>query len=88
MTVGGLFAWVVLGVGLCEDSGSAGSDTYCNEGGWEASGLAIGILAALAVVVPAAAVVAGQRRLFWIGLLLPLALGVLVVVLSVTLGTE
>jgi hypothetical protein len=87
MTVGGFIAWVVLGIGLCEDDASVGSDRYCNRGGWEASGLAIAILAAVALVIPAAAVVAGQQRLFWIGVLSPVALCVLVVVLSATLGT-
>lgn len=88
MTVGGLVAWVGLGIGLCEDDGSPGSDTYCNHGGWEASGLAIAALVVLALLVPAVGVVAGKRRLFWIGLLAPLALGLLVVALSATLGTE
>ena len=88
MTVGGFFAWIGLGVGLCEDVGSSGSDTYCNRGGWEASGLAIAALTVLAVLIPTVGVVAGKRRTFWIGLLSPLALGVLVVVLSMTLGTR
>jgi hypothetical protein len=88
MTVGGFVVWVLLGTGLCEDDGSPGSDTYCNHGGWEASGLAIAAIAGLALVVPAVGVVAGKRRLFWIGLLSPLALGLLVVALSATLGTD
>lgn len=88
MTVGGLIAWVGLGTGLCEDDGSLGSDTYCNHGGWEASGLVIVALAALALFVPAAAVAARTQRLFWIGVVSPLILGVLVVVLSATLGTD
>jgi hypothetical protein len=88
MTVGGFMAWAGLGLGLCEDEGSPGSDTYCNHGGWEASGLAIAALVVLALIVPAAGVVVEKRRLFWIGLLSPLALGVLVVALSATLGTD
>jgi hypothetical protein len=88
MTIGGWFAWAVLGSGLCEDDDSPGSDTYCNRGGWEASGLAIAALAVLALLLPAAGVVAGNRRLFWIGLLAPLALGVFVVVLSARLGQD
>lgn len=48
MTIGGWFAWLVLGAGLCEDDDSPGSDTYCNQGGWEASGLAFASLAVLA----------------------------------------
>jgi hypothetical protein len=88
MTVGGFVAWAGLGAGLCEDDGSSGSDTYCNHGGWEASGLAIAALAVLAVLIPTVGVAAGKRRTFWIGLLSPLALGVLVVVLSGTLGAD
>jgi hypothetical protein len=88
MTVGGFVAWFGLGVGLCEDDGSPGSDSYCNHGGWEASGLAIAALAVLALLIPAAGVVAGNRHTFWIGLLSPLAFGVLVVVLSGIIGTD
>ena len=88
MTVGGFVAWAVLGVGLCEDDGSPGSDTYCNQGGWEASGLAIAALAVAALVVPAAAIVTGKRRLFWTGLVSPPALAVLAVVVSATVGTQ
>jgi hypothetical protein len=88
MTVGGWFAWIVLGSGLCEDDDSPGSDTYCNQGGWEASGLAFASLAVLAMLIPAAGVAAGNRRLFWIGLLAPLALGGLVFVLSTILGQD
>jgi hypothetical protein len=88
MAVGGFVAWAVLGVGLCEDHGSPGSDTYCNQGGLEASGLAIAALAVLALVVPAVAVAARTQRLFWIGVVSPLVLGVVVVVLSATLGTD
>jgi hypothetical protein len=88
MTVGGFVAWVVLGAGLCEDDDSPGSDAYCNEGGWEASGLALAALAVFALVVPAAGVVAGNRRLFWIGLLSSLALGVFVFVLSAIVGQD
>jgi hypothetical protein len=88
MTVGGFTAWAGLGVGLCEDDGSSGSDTYCNHGGWEATGLAIALLAVLALFVPAVGVVAGNRRLFWFGVLSPLAFGFLVVAVSATLGTD
>jgi hypothetical protein len=88
MAVGGFFALYALGAGLCEDDGSPGSDSYCNRGGLEASGLAIAVLAGFALVVPAVGVVAGKRRLFWIGLLSPLALGLLVVAVSATLGTD
>ena len=87
-TIGGWFAWFVLGAGLCEDDDSPGSDTYCNQGGWEASGLAFASLAVLALLIPAAGVAAGNRRLFWIGLLAPIALGVLVFVLSTILGQD
>jgi hypothetical protein len=86
MIAGGALAWIGLGTGLCEDSGSPGSDAYCNHGGWEASGLAIAGLAMSALLVPAAAVVAGSRRLFWIGLLSPPILAVFAVLLSATLG--
>jgi hypothetical protein len=86
MTVGGFVAWVGLGIGLCEDEGSPGSDGYCNHGGWEASGFALAALAAFALLVPAAGLAAGNPRLFVIGLLSPLALGVLIVVVSATLG--
>jgi hypothetical protein len=88
MTVGGAVAWIALGTGLCEDDGSAGSDAFCNRGGWEASGLALGALVVLAVLIPAVGLAAGKRRLFWIGLLSPVALGVLVVVLAAVLGTD
>ena len=60
MTIGGWFAWFVLGAGLCEDDDSPGSDTYCNQGGWEASGLAFASLAVLALLLPAAGVAAGE----------------------------
>jgi hypothetical protein len=88
MAVGGFFAAYALGAGLCEDDGSPGSDSYCNRGGLEASALAIATLVVVALIVPAAGVVVGKRRLFWIGLLSPLPLGVLVVLLSVSLGTN
>jgi hypothetical protein len=87
-TAGGFLAWAALGLGLCEDDGSPGSETYCNRGGWEASGLAIAALVVVALIVPAAGLVVGRRRLFWIGLLSPLPLGVLVVLLSATLGAD
>ena len=88
MTIGGSFAWFVLGAGLCEDDDSPGSDTYCNQGGWEASGLALASLAVLALLLPSAALASGNRRLFWIGLLAPIPLGVLVFVLSTILGQD
>jgi hypothetical protein len=88
MTVGGFMAWAGLGLGLCEDSGSPGSDTYCNQGGLEASGFAIAALVVAALIVPAAGVVVGRRRLFWMGLLSPLPLGALVVLLSAALGAD
>jgi hypothetical protein len=88
MTIGGFTAWTGLGVGLCEDVGSPGSEAYCNHGGWEASGLAIAVLVVVAVIVPTAGVVVGKRRLFWIGLLSPPALAVLVVMLSAKLGAD
>jgi uncharacterized membrane protein YhaH (DUF805 family) len=88
MTIGGFVALSALGSGLCEDDDSPGSDTYCNRGGWEATGLAMAALAVLALLLPAAAVAAGKRRLFWMGLLAPLALGVFVVVLSARLGQD
>jgi hypothetical protein len=79
---------LVLEPDSARNDGSPGSATYCNHGGWEASGLAIAVLAVLALLVPAAGVVGGKRRTFWIGLLSPLSLGVLVVMLSATLGTD
>jgi hypothetical protein len=88
MAIGGFIAWAGLGAGLCEDDGSPGSDAYCNRGGWEASGLAIAVLVVFAVIVPIVGVVVGKRRLFWIGLLSPLALAVLVVMLSAKLGAS
>jgi hypothetical protein len=88
MAVGGIVAWAALGIGLCEDSGSPGSDAYCNHGGLEASGLAIAALALLALFVPALGVIRGKRRLFWIGLLAPLVLGLLVIFASAILGTD
>jgi hypothetical protein len=50
--------------------------------------LAFASLAVLALLIPAAGVTAGNRRLFWIGLLAPLALGGLVFVLSTILGQD
>jgi hypothetical protein len=88
MTIGGWLAFGVLGSGLCEDDDSPGSDAFCNRGGWEASGLAFASLAVLALLIPAAGVAAGNRRLFWVGLLAPIALGVLVFVLSTILGQD
>jgi hypothetical protein len=86
--VGGIAAWVSLGTGLCEGSGSSGSDLYCNRGGWEASGFGLGAAFFLAGAIPAAAVAVGSRRWFWIGLIAPAALSVIDVVLSATLGTH
>jgi hypothetical protein len=83
---GGLVAWVGLGTGLCEDSGSPGSDAFCSRGGWEATGLAIGCLTVVAALIPAAGVVSGSRRLFWTGLLLPVGLAVADVTLAAMLG--
>ena len=88
MAVGGFFALYALGAGLCEDDGSSGSDSYCNRGGFEASGLALAALVVWALVVPVAGVIAAKRRLFWLGVVLPLPLGVLVFLLSSTLGTD
>jgi hypothetical protein len=88
MAVGGFFAIYALGAGLCEDDKSPGSDSYCNRGGWETSALAIATLVVAALIVPAAGVAAGKRRLFWIGLLSPVPLGVLVFLVSTALGTD
>ncbi len=88
MLVGGLIAWVGLGVGLCEDAGSPGSDGYCKQGGWEASGLVLGVLAVTALFVPATGAATGNRRLFWIGLLSPLTLAVADVLFSASLGNS
>ena len=86
MVIGGVVAWIGLGAGLCEDSGSSGSDAYCNGGGWEASGLAIVGLAAAALILPATGWATGNRGLFWIGLVTPPALVVAVVAVSAMLG--
>ena len=88
MTIGGFLAWSALGAALCEDDDSPGSDAYCNHGGGEATGLAIVTLAILALILPGAGVLGGKRRLFWIGVVAPLALGVFVVVLSARLGQD
>jgi hypothetical protein len=88
MTVGGFVAWVGLGTGLCEDDGSSGSDTYCSHGGWEATGLAIAALAVLAVLVPAGRSCCGEATVVLDRLLSPLALGLLVVAVSASLGTD
>jgi hypothetical protein len=88
MTIGGFFAFFALGSGLCEDDDSAGSDAYCNRGGWEATGLAMAALAVLALLLPAAGVAAGKRRLFWLCLLALLALDFFVVVMSARLGHD
>jgi hypothetical protein len=83
---GSAIAWLAVGIGLCEESYSPGSDRYCNRGGWEASGGAYVAIVVSAVVVPALGARAGSRRVFWVGLSLPVLLAVADVVLSATLG--
>jgi hypothetical protein len=85
--VGGFIAWLMLGLSLCEENFSAGSERYCNEGGWEASGLVFAVLAISTVAVPAVGVVLGRRRLFWAGVAGPVLLGLLTVLISATAGT-
>jgi hypothetical protein len=86
MLLGGILAWVWLGASLCEDAYSPGSDGYCNQGGWEGSGLVLGVLAVTALLVPATGAATGDKRLFWIGLLSPPALAVASVLLAASLG--
>jgi hypothetical protein len=88
MLFGSGIAWIALGVGLCEDDGFPGSDGYCNDGGWEATGLAFIALVAAALVVPAIGRAAGRKRLFWTGIAGPPLVATLVTLLVLKLGTQ
>lgn len=83
---GGGFAWYSLGA-LCEDTGP-GTDGFCGRGwsGWPVSGLVFAGLLVAALLVPVVAVLTKHKRLFWSGLVGPLALAFLNVFLSWTLG--
>jgi uncharacterized membrane protein YhaH (DUF805 family) len=83
---GGGIGWLALGA-LCEDVGSAGSDEYCNHGGWETAGLVFACLLVLGILVPAAALAARRKRLFWAGVVGPVLLGVLNFLLAPTYGS-
>jgi hypothetical protein len=86
LALGGTFSVILLGVGLCEDSGSPGSGTYCNRHGFEASVWAAVGAWVLTVIVPIAGLLAGSRRAFVLGLVGPVVLVFLNFVLSWTLG--
>ena len=86
--VGGFIAWLALGLSLCEEDFSPGSDRYCGEGGWEASGLVFAVLAISTATVPAVGVLLGRRRLFWAGVVGPILLGLLTALISATAGTR
>jgi hypothetical protein len=86
MIVGGIVGALFLGIGLCEDVGSPGSDAYCNGGGMEASVFTLFGIAASTLVVPAVALALGRRRVFWIGVFAPPVLAVLEFVVATKLG--
>jgi hypothetical protein len=82
---GGLVGWAALG-GMCEDVGSSGSEGFCNHGGWEAAGLVFACTLVLGIVTPAAALALRWKRLFWSGVVGPVALGALNFVLAFSYG--
>jgi hypothetical protein len=88
LLVGSAVAWITVGVSLCEESYSPGSSRFCNKGGWEASGAAFIAIVIAALVVPALGAVVGSRRLFRVGLALPVLLAVADVLLSATFGAQ
>jgi hypothetical protein len=76
LVFGGLVGWAALG-GMCEDVGGAGSERFCNHGGWEAAGLVFASMLVLGLVVPAVGLALRRKRLFWSGVVGPVALGAL-----------
>jgi hypothetical protein len=71
--IGGVLGWVALRIGLCENARSADSATYCNDGGWEASGVGVAGAIGLALALPVLALATDRCLLFRLGLVLPAA---------------
>jgi hypothetical protein len=69
--VGAYIAALPVSVGLCEDSGSSGSDAYCNGGGMETALIAILIDVAAALAAPALVLLSGRHGAFKVALLAP-----------------
>jgi hypothetical protein len=72
---------------MCEDTGSAGSDAYCREGGMETTLVAILIDVAAVIVGPAAALLTCRQRGFKFWLVVPLVGLPVIVVAANLLGT-
>jgi hypothetical protein len=69
--IGGVVGWVGLGIGICENSGSTSAATYCDDGGWQASGLGVAGSIVLALALPVLALATDRRMLFRLGLVFP-----------------
>jgi hypothetical protein len=82
---GGFVGWTALG-GMCEDFGSSGSEAFCNRGGWEATGLVFACMLVLGIVVPAMGLALRRKRLFWSGVVGPVALAALNFALATVYG--
>jgi hypothetical protein len=87
LLAGSAVAWIGVSLSLCEESYSPGSSRFCHEG-TEASGAAYITIVIAALVVPATAAVVGSRRLFRVGLALPVPLAFANALLSATFGTQ
>ena len=82
---GGFIGWAALG-GMCEDVGGAGSVEFCNHGGLASAVLVFACMLLLGIVVPATALALRRKRLFWSGVVGPVALGALNFVLAAIYG--
>jgi len=76
--------WVECEGGIVEIG--AGSDGFCNHGGWEATGLVFASALALRIVTPAAALALRRKRLFWSGVVGSVALAALNFALAAIYG--
>jgi hypothetical protein len=70
----GAVAWIGLRMGLCDSSRSADAAMYCDNGGWEASGIGVVGAIGLALAIPVLALATDRRRLFRLGLIFPAVL--------------
>jgi hypothetical protein len=70
----GAVGWIGLRMGLCDSSRSADAATYCDNGGWEASGIGVVGAIGLALAIPVLALATDRRRLFRLGLIFPAVL--------------
>jgi hypothetical protein len=84
---GAFIAALLVSAGMCEDSGSVGSDAYCRDGGMETALIAILIDVAAVVVGPAAALLTGRERGFKFWLVAPLLGLPLILLVTHFLGT-